>query len=68
MKYKKEKIWCFLSSLPLFLLSTTITPRNMNCTHICLTFCIGGGGTEVIDETKEKARSQRSVLMALKVS
>lgn len=51
-----------------FLLPTIITPSNTNCIHICLTLCIGGGGTEVIDGTKEKARSQRSVLMALKVS
>lgn len=67
MKYKKKKYGVSSIHCP-FLLSTTITLRNINCIHICLTFCIGGGGIEVIDGTKEKARSQRSVLMALKVS
>lgn len=55
---------------PLFIppLSSPPQPPVIQTVHICLTLCIGGGGIQVIDGIKEKARSQRSVLTALKVS
>lgn len=67
MKYKNQKYGVSSIHSP-FLFPTIITPSNTNCIRIYLSLCIGGGGTEVIDGTRKKARSQRSVLMALKVS
>lgn len=66
MKYKNKKYG--VSSIHSTSLLPTTTSSNTNCVHICLTLCIGGGGIQVIDGIKEKARSQRSVLTALKVS
>lgn len=44
------------------------SPQYQDTVSICLSLCTGGGGTEVIDATLEETRSQRSALMALKVS